>query len=297
MWMNLHHFLYEKASNRQEKHLKKDNVRFINTRDSFALSELNEKEQTILSECAQFYKDNLIDQQLLYSGRIFKWLQHQSSSQKIADTTYSKGFTETLNRIRPIYEAHFWPIHQEQNKKLLTTFIHLIDSMENKVIQKMEYLSGSQWKEIVRIDLTTYGNWASAYSPDNDNIVISSIDPMMHSTLFIEFLFHESSHLLFLKNGPFRRTLFEKAKVLDIPHSRNLWHAAMFYLSGIATKQELGKAGMSHELIMNKKKVFENYYNNEIFRSVLTRYYHQEIELNEMAVELLKLDHKLNTLK
>ena len=143
---------------------------------------------------------------------------------------------------------------------------------------------------MVRVDLTTYGNWASAYSPADDNIVVSSVDPSINSTLFIEFVFHESSHLLFTRNSPFRISIFRAAKELEMKPPKHLWHAAMFYLSGLATKEVLNEYGVSHELIMKKKNVFGTYYQNEKFRLALNDYYDSKIELSEVSTTLLKIN-------
>lgn len=288
--MNLHHFFYEQACHEQLNKLKEDELAFNDIGDSLILSELSVQEKIIFDNGVEFYAKNIIDQELLNSGRIFRWLQAQPSSENIIDTTYSEGFTEVLNRLKPLYENYFWKNHQKQNSDLLNNFIELIEKTESDVISKMESISGSEWTDVVRIDLTTYGNWASAYSPRLDNIVISSIDPEMNSTIFIEFVFHESSHLLFLRKSPFRMELFQKSKELEVELPRHLWHAAMFYLSGLATKNVLAQEGIDHDLIMKKKNVFERYYNNNTFQSILNRYYNQEIEISKMAEELLRLE-------
>ncbi len=290
MWMNLHHFFYEQACNRQQNKLKEDGLTFKNIGDSLRIVNLSTNDKQIFDKGVDFYKKYLIDKDLLFSGSTLKWLQAQPRNQSITDTTLSKGFTETLNELRPFYETHFWEHHQKENNQLLMNYIDLIEKTENKVIGKMEELSGSEWKGIVRVDVTTYGNWAGAYSPADDNIVISSIDPLMHTTLFIEFTFHESSHLIFNRKSPFRMGIFLKSKELMIKPPRSLWHAAMFYLSGLATKDALNDYGKSHELIMKKKKVFDSFYQNEEFKSILNEYYKQNIELEEMATKLLSLN-------
>ncbi len=290
MWMNLHHFFYEQASNRQKIKLAEDGLMFNEIGDSLSITELTAQEKRTYDEGVEFYTKMIIDQKLINSGRIFKWLQAQPSNRMILDTAYSKTFTDNLNSLKPLYETHFWHRHFKENRKLLNDYIDLIRKTEDKVISKMEELSGSQWKGTVRIDLTTYGNWAGAYSPDLDNIVISSIDPLMNSTIYVEFVFHESSHLLFLRKSPFRMEIFIKSKEQEIKRRRHLWHAAMFYLCGLATKEALIEHDISHELIMKEKNVFKQYYQNEKFKSILNDYYSSNIKLSEMALKILEID-------
>jgi len=288
-WMNLHHFFYERASNRQRTHLQNDGEKFIELGDSLKIASLSAHDKIIFDQGVKFYKEKIIDQALLNSGRIFKWLQAQPHNNKIIDTTYSKEFTQMLNKLDPIYKKHFWAKHQAHNEKLVDDYIVLIRNLEDEIISKMENLSGYQWKDSVRIDITTYGNWAGAYSPSLNNIVISSIDPLMHSSLFIEFVFHESSHLLFLRNSPFRQALNTAAEKLSVDQPRNLWHAAMFYLSGMATKDALLAHDIDHGMIMERKGVFSTYFKDADFKRILNNYYDTTIDLNAMATELLQL--------
>ncbi|WP_128755178.1 hypothetical protein [Aquimarina sediminis] len=290
VWMNLYHFFYEQACNRQKNKLAEDGLVFNDIGDSVVIMELSSKEKALFNDGVAFFKKNIIDQKLLNSRRIFKWLQNQPSNKNIIDTTFSKEFTENLNRLSNLYKDHFWQRHQKENVDLLNNFISLIEKTENSVIGKMEDFSGSKWNGAVRVDLTTYGNWAGAYSPDFDNLVISSIDPMMNSTIFIEFVFHESSHLLFTRKSPFRQSLFLKSKELDIKQPRQLWHAAMFYLSGLATREVLNEYDVSHELIMKKKSVFTQYYENKEFKTILSDYYKSNIEMDAMSARLLKIN-------
>lgn len=290
MWMNLHHFFYELASNDQRKKLQEDGLSFNNIGDSLRIARLTPAERELLDAGVAFYAEKVIDQQLLNSGRIFKWLQAQPTDRDISDTTFSEAFTATLNRLRPLYASRFWPAHQAENNRLIGMHIDRIRQTENEVIARMEVLSGAAWTGKVRVDVTTYGNWAGAYSPALDNIVVSSIDPMMVSSVFIEFVFHESSHLLFSRKSPFRMAIFLKSRELDIPLPRQLWHAAMFYVSGLAVSEALEGLGISHQPIMQAKNVFPEYYKNRVFKSVLEAYYRSEIDREEMAARLLRLD-------
>ena len=287
LWMNLHHFFYEMASQRQKAKLSEDHLEYKNIGDQARIEKLSPSDRDLVNQGIDFYKNNLIDQELLHSGRVLKWLQQQPLNTLITNTQYSEAFTNMLNQLKPVYEYHFWPTHRQENQLLLSTYQSLIEQTEKDVIQDMERASGKSWSGKVRVDLTTYGNWAGAYSPSNDNIVVASIDPQMHSSLFVEFVFHESSHLLFSRRCPFRTAIKEEATAMDLKPSRALWHAAMFYLSGIATQDALKAQNVDHVLIMEKKKVFSNHYQNQAFKAILNDYYQQNITTKTMAKQLL----------
>lgn len=291
----MHHFLYELASEQQLKHLKGDGSNYMDIGDSLAFEKLPAKDSAVMGQAIQYYRDSLIDKPLLFSGKRLRWLQTQPTAQAITDTGLSYPFSDILNRVKPIYQSQFWPRHQQHNLQLFQEYMELIEQTENAVVEKMERFSGKQWLGTVRVDLSTYGNWASAYSPNDDNIVVSSIDPALHSTLYVEFIFHESSHLLFSRNSPFRITLFKTAREMEITYPRNLWHAAMFYLSGLSTRDALQGQGIQHQLIMPQKSVFLNYYQNEAFREILDRYYLGKLTREEMVrALLLKVQAKAN---
>ncbi len=287
-WVNLHHFLFERASHQQHTKLSEDGLNFLDIGEQNVLGNLSQEEQKTLEDCIKFYRKEVIGQELLHSGRVLKWLQKHKENEVITDTTFSKKFTSILNKINKLYTEKLWPIHKKHNTFILAKHLHFIKSIESKVIHDLEHVSGIKWSKLVRVDITTYGNWASAYSPANDNIVVSTIDPLMQTSVFIEFVFHEGSHLLFLRNSPFRKKLFETAKTQDIAYPKQLWHAAMFYLCGLSVKNHLKTVGVEHQLIMEQKQVFLDFYTDEQFKKVLNAYYDGSITLSRAFELILK---------
>lgn len=286
LWINLHHFLYEKASNGQQKHLQKSGLSLLNIGDDAVFNSMTEAEKNTVESAVEYYKKHMIKHNLLNSGRLLKWLYAQptqTNDQFITDNKYSEKFSQLLNQLKPLYEQHYWPEHKKLNASLLKNHLETIKVTQASVIEKMQKLSGSQWQQKVRIDLTTYGNWAGAYSPEMDHIVVSSIDPEIDSSLFIELVFHESSHLLFSRQSPFRKALKEQIDQLKLSGHRNLWHAAMFYLAGLATQEALKTLDINHQLFMAQRSIFSRYYDDPHFRSLLKKYYSEEIELNRMV--------------
>ncbi|KUJ80279.1 hypothetical protein AWR36_014840 [Microbulbifer flavimaris] len=288
-WINLHHFFYEQASKRQRNKLQEDGLDFRDIGDNSIISSMSPKDKALLLDGIQFYRSNIIDQSLFDSGRVLKWLQKQPVNSDISDFSLSKTFTEKLNQLRPLYDNQFWKNHRKQNQVTFDSYIAFIKNSQNKVISKMEELSGARWEGTVRVDLSTYGNWASAYSPDAYNIVISTIDPLMLSTIFVEFVFHESSHLLFSRNSGFRVSIYKRAQEMGVKPPAHLWHAAMFYLCGLAVREALQDLGAQHQIIMKEKGVFENYYQNAAFKIILNEYYMSEIDREEMTKKLLEI--------
>ncbi len=286
-WLNFHHFFYEHASRQQLAKLQEDDLGYVNARDAEIIEALTVEDKALYKQIIEFYRTEVVERPLIRSGNLLHWLQFQPPARVVTDTTFGASFTGILNAGKDLYSQHFWQRHDELNKSLLNSYLDIIDSTEGSVISRMTQLSGAEWNGVVRVDISTYGNWAGAYSPADDNIVVSTIDPFMHSTLFVEFVFHESSHLLFGIKSPFRVALYHASQKMEKDYPRQLWHASMFYLSGLATYYALKNIGIDHQLIMPQKEVFINYYNQDKFKEILLAYYRAEIDLETTARRLI----------
>jgi len=98
-WINLHHFLYQKASGSQLKKLKEDNLSFLEIGEADILTHLSVQEKSILNQTIQYYKDSLISKNLRRDLANLKfWFQQQSETETIIDTTFGKRYTEIINK-------------------------------------------------------------------------------------------------------------------------------------------------------------------------------------------------------
>lgn len=79
---------------------------------------------------------------------------------------------------------------------------------------------------------------------------------------WLELLIHESSHQLILSSKGFvAGTIQDVANDLGVGVPRSLWHAYLFYFSGILTQSFLAKAGKTdYTLYMERNGVFSRYY-------------------------------------
>ncbi|MEM9361341.1 MAG: hypothetical protein AAGA43_01850 [Bacteroidota bacterium] len=291
-WVNLHHFLYQRADGSQLRKLQHDSLQFIDIGEMAIGKKLSGYEQKLLNEAIAYYKDSIITKTLrreLNAQR--SWLQEKEEHQPISDTSFGKNFTETLNKVSPIYRKHFWNVHESHNFSILEQHIETIDAIEEEVIKQMERLSLNQWPDStkVRVDLTAYANWAGAYTTSipKMNIIVSTLDPSKTTSSFVETILHEGSHLLYLfDESPIRDKIYYKSEELSMQFPRNLWHASMFYLCGRATQDELSKLGIQHEMIMDVNHIFTSY-NTEIFRETNEKYYLGQVQADTLVKHLL----------
>ncbi|MDW3193723.1 MAG: hypothetical protein R8G66_15235 [Cytophagales bacterium] len=291
-WINLHHFLYQEASGSQLRHLQEDGMTFLDIGEAPIRKGLSQEDQEILQQAISYYTKKLVAKDLRTDlGQMRTWFRKQPENGQITDTRFTREFTAILNRVAPIYRSNFWQLHESHNWEIMDQHIERIYQIEEAMIRKMEEMSANVWpaETKVRVDLTTYGSWSSAYSSSRPimNLVISTIDPGHETSEFIETTFHEGTHLLYLfDQSPVRDEIYNQAEAREMDFPRGLWHAWLFYLCGKATQEELAAFDESHQLTIDTKNVFSNY-NTPALRTILDRYYEGKLDMKEAVKTLL----------
>ncbi|MGD1945515.1 MAG: hypothetical protein ACFB0A_04410 [Croceivirga sp.] len=295
-WINLHHFLYQKASGNQLSKLQQDGNEMLVIGEKEIEESLRYDQRVHLDSAVTYYKSNIIKKGLLRGlGYERYWLQKQSEQEAVADTTVSKEFVDVLNTVSETYKETYWPIHQKHNEEVLAHHIHNIRKLERQIVPRIEQLSKTPWpsEKKVRVDLTVYANYAGAYTPTRPifNVIVSTIDPTSYAPSFLETIFHEGSHLLFRYGGPWRDSIFTTFETGDfkMKFPRHLWHVSLFYLCGRVCKEEFAKIGITgYEMVMLTRNIFKNYHHNELF-DVLDDYLQNDRALDVTTAELLQL--------
>jgi hypothetical protein len=143
-----------------------------------------------------------------------------------------------LEEAAPIYRRIWWPEHGRRSRGFvdnLQTWLRL----EGSVIQAfVTWAFDERWPaEGFRVEVSSYANWAGAYSTGDGLLVLSSRDPGVRDSQGLETLFHEAMHqwdeamLDRLKEAAKRRN---RARVPD-----GLLHALVFYTAGEAVKRTI----------------------------------------------------------
>lgn len=291
-WVNLHHFLYEKASGQELRKLSEDGLAFLDIGEDAVFEKLDQDEKAAIDNALDYYRESLIGKSLIGQGDISLWLQKQDEEGLIRDTLFSSRYTILLNTVSKVYREHFWPIHLLQNQNILKEQIETITRFESEIMTRMEALAVYTWPiDRIRIDLTAYGNWAGAYTfiYPTPNVFISTLDPASKTSGFIETVFHESSHVLFSRESGFRSRIFFMSKELEMEFPKHLWHASLFYLCGRAVQDALAEIGIDHSMIMYERNVFSKYHTPE-FKRLLEEYYQGKIDMENTIKDLLSTD-------
>lgn len=288
-WVNMHHFLYEKASGRQVAHLMEDGNSFKAIQEAKILNKLDSAQKKMYENAILFYQENLISRSLLRSSELLVSIQ-KNQNEVLPDSVVTEEFAAQLNGMITVYDG-LWQVHRELNNKIIKRHISRIKKYEESVLSKMEKYSGDTLPEgKIRIDISAYANWAGAYTfiRPNVNITISSLDPGSFSPTFIETVFHEGSHTLFSRDSEFRAGIYIQSEEQEIQFPRSLWHASLFYLCGRTVQDELENDGIEYALTMDQRNVFEAY-NTPFFRETLDKYLQEQIARDE-TINLLLSD-------
>ncbi|MDX1671691.1 MAG: hypothetical protein R3211_05070 [Balneolaceae bacterium] len=288
-WINLHHFLYQEAKGSQQKHLQDDGYALLEIGEDSVYNHLTAEEAATMEKAVEYYREHLIDRSLLRMNDLRVGLQQQDPETPVGGADFSAPFQEALNGASPVYRRHFWPLHDARNRRVYNRHKKMIKIMEESVVDELERVSGDRWPDSrVRIDLTAYANFAGAYTVDDPrpNSVISTLDPFSGTTLFIETLFHEGTHLLFIRSSPFRARIYTMSEEMGMEFPGYLWHICQFYLTGRIVQDLLEQQDIEHKLLMDVKKIYGTTADRE-FRSILETYYRGNASMDETIRQLL----------
>ena len=287
-WINMHHFLYQKASE-----LRRD--RTITRQEQELIDQLKGDGLVRYQESLKFYKDQIIDKDLLFNEhltRVKTYLSGFSNQTLPENADIDNSLFTVLNEFRDTYRKTFWPLHKSANKARFEENISTFREIEPQVIERLyELTEASLPAEKTLVDITANANWAGAYTSNYpQHIVVSSTRTNTPGTTWIELVFHEASHgLVSGRTGLVGSTIRSQSKKLNKEVPRNLWHAVLFYFAGKATAEVLESNGISdHQEYMFRNNVFKQYH--KVLNLYLPDYMTGKATFEEVIIRIL--NHK-----
>ena len=252
-WLNMHHFLYNKSLASSEEEL-----------DARYFAKMGDGEKEKLLSVFNYYQDSLLEHDLRTGSIHFafkKWCIDFSNIIDLPKFPHADSFHIFLNRVKPIYEKYYWPDHHAANKKVLNENLELIKKYEKKAVKRLSELTKKEWtKDKIRVDISFHSKLERPYTNTHGgvHIVMDSGNNSSPSGNWLELLFHESSHhLVYSRKYYVGETIRNTAKEIGQKAPRDLWHAYLFYFSGVVTKEFLKKESMKdYELYMVRKRPF-----------------------------------------
>lgn len=235
-WINLHHFLYRQAVVAGPQ---KGRQLSLNSADVEELKLLSPGEKTSWDSAVAYYKDSLIQRDLLFDEgmRLIKnELEDAEASADLAGTKIPGDLRTLLLKVAPIYRKHWWAKHDGQNRQWIRDLQPLIDKYGDGIAGALARIYEVPWPAPVRVDAVVYANWAGAYTTaPPTRPTISTTDASTQGPAALEILFHESSHGMIRKVEDALKAAEEAVNAKrekPFPFRQDLWHEVLFYTSG-----------------------------------------------------------------
>lgn len=228
-WLNLHHFV--RAAGRGMP----------------APAELSAAERGIWDEGVAFYRDRYSERDLLFDDgmvEIKKALRTIEGTTSLGAAPLDPELKSTLERLAPIYRAHWWPAHDAANRAWIAAVEPLLSEHGAALSRRVAASYGESWPSVpVPVDLSVSAGRVGAYTTARPtHVTIASTNSALRGLAALEIVFHETSHGWDekLENG-IRKASAARRKTVP----PQLWHAVLFYNAGELTRRTLLENGVS----------------------------------------------------
>ncbi|GLQ23341.1 hypothetical protein GCM10007853_12150 [Algimonas ampicilliniresistens] len=176
---------------------------------------------------------------LLFTGSL-RWIAVALSHGDLEGVP-DEAVKQALKDFMPVYQEHFWPRHQADSARFIRSVEDDLTAYGDAMASRLaDHLDGEWGTDPLRVDIVPYANWAGAYTGTRPfgHITMSANDPEINQHKF-EMLFHEASHTSPLGDQLEAAADAAIAKTgLEFPR---YWHALLWYASGTAARETLGK--------------------------------------------------------
>ncbi len=150
----------------------------------------------------------------------------------------------TLERLAPVYRAHWWPAHDADNRAWIDAVQPLLSRHGAALSRRVAASYGQSWPSPpVPVDVCVQAGPVGAYTTANPtHTTVASTHPSLRGLAALEMLFHEASHGWDqeLENAIGKASAAHKKTVPP-----QLWHGVLFYNAGELTRRTLLEAGVS----------------------------------------------------
>lgn len=234
-WPNLHHVLW--AESGEISQAMKGN--------------LSADEQAAWKTAVSYYREEIADLHPLFEmGPIRRVLL--TATVELPATGLQPAHHQALAAAAQVYRKHWWSAHDSANRKWIADPLSKIALLSPVVPDRLSKLYDTTWfTRAVRVDVVPVASREGAFTsidPAPAHITISSASPVLTGWTAAEVMFHEASHALVF---PMIQAFAAEAK-LQGKQTRDLWHVALFYLTGEVVRQALEARDITYEPYLYK---------------------------------------------
>jgi len=244
-WLNLHLRLYEEARQR-------DGLAVTQGGGVPAAPPItpisNPAEQKQWNAAVNYYAANVARRDLLFDNILPAITDRLALLEDCLDLSDRAGphcvsglqpeLLAALEEAAPVYRSREWPGQDRHNRLWVANVAPLVRELSPALSKKISRVYQSDWPSApIRVDVAGYAGPFGAYTTlAPARITVSSEDPRNDELPGMEVLFHEASHLL---AGKVEEQIAIECDRQKEPIPRDLWHALIFYTTGVLVQQAL----------------------------------------------------------
>jgi hypothetical protein len=285
-WQNLHHFLYVSAW--ATRPVVPRAPRLAMPLPAAPVVSLTPEEKSTWDAAVTYYDRNVASRDLLFDDDLTRVkLALADADDTLGNVRIDEALRSSLLEAAPIYRKYWWSDHDAANRSWIERVSRQTPRVAGPIIARLTALYGVPWFTTpVRVDVVRAGKSQGAYTSNNPrpHIVVASGDRSYDGWSSTEMLFHESSHTLFQN---VRLAVDSAAKAAN-KQPRDLWHVALFYITGEVTRQELAKKGVAYRPYLYATGLFDRAW--PVFREPVERHVRPfvdgQVTLDRMAAAL-----------
>jgi hypothetical protein len=227
-WLNLHHFARAVA------------------RGLPARADLAGAEGSAWDGGVALYRERYADRDLLVDDgmvEIKEALRQVEGESSLAGAPLDPELKLTLERLAPIYRAHWWPEHDAANRAWIAAVQPLLSSHGEALARRVADAYGKSWPRApVPVDVVVSAGPVGAYTTARPtHTTIASTNPGFRGQAALEVVFHEASHAWGLG---IQTAVAKAAAARQKTVPPQLWHAVLFHTAGESTRRTLAADGI-----------------------------------------------------
>ena len=238
-WVNLHHFLYERARG-LNGYDKGRAIVAAAVADTAGVERLDAAERRAWAEALEYYRVHLAPHDLLERDMagIKAALGDRENQPTLDGASIDDSLRLVLESVAPSYRRIWWPRHDAANRRWIAVTVPLIAAHGDTMARLVSLDFHVPWSTfLIRVDASAYSSWAGAYTTVYpDRITIASLDSSYLGSPAVEMLFHESLHTLTDSvDAALTAAAVRQGKRLP----GDLVHAMIFYTAGDAAQRAM----------------------------------------------------------
>lgn len=238
MWLNLHSFLYVLSRDAAEMPDRtRSAVAMAPGDQNRGLATLDEARRESWRDAVRTYGrglgrlDAIFDESLVEATNALV----RAGSGPLDSPALNDETRAALERAAPIYRAVWWPRHREANQAWVGAVTPALERHGAEVLAFITQVYGEAWPEAgYPVNVSSYANWAGAYSTAGNLLVVSSLAPTVAGMPGLEITFHEAMHQW---DSAIDRALAAASRTVGVEVPGDLSHAMIFYTAGEAVRR------------------------------------------------------------